>query len=303
MTPTERGHIKQETARVTAHERYPGEQHVLVLHAPRVAANARPGSFVHVDCGPEWLLRRPMSIMGANRKAGALELLFKTVGRGTRTLGELEPGDTLDILGPIGTVFTDIPEHPRKLLLGGGVGIPPMIFYAETLVDAGSPAPRVLMGSELPFPFATHRTQLPMPGAPEGATRALTRLEARGIPNRLASLAGLEGCFRGYVTELAATLIAALPKARQREVAVYACGPTPMLEATAALARRLKLPCQVSLEEYMACGVGGCAGCTVEINTPEGPAMKRVCVDGPAFDAAAVFSPTPLPEPDETSFD
>lgn len=303
MKLPERASIDQEIATVRIHTRYPGSQHVLVLHAPRIAALAKPGSFVHVDCGREWLLRRPMSIMSANAGKGEIELLFKTVGHGTRTLAELESGDPLDMIGPIGNAFSAIPGHPLKLLLGGGVGIPPMIFYAETLVAAGEAAPWVIMGSELPFPFATGPARLDLPGAPGGATHALQRLEAHGISNRLASLADLEGCFHGYVTGLAEALIESLPEAQQRKVALYACGPTPMLAAVAALARRQKLPCQVSLEEYMACGVGGCAGCTVEVDTPEGAAMKRVCVDGPVFDAATVFTPAPIPEPTEIAFD
>jgi dihydroorotate dehydrogenase electron transfer subunit len=72
-------------------------------------------------------------------------------------------------------------------------------------------------------------------------------------------------------------------------VEIYSCGPTPMLKAVAAVAREFGLPCQVSLEEYMACAVGGCAGCTVRVNTDQGPAMKRVCVDGPVFEASTVF--------------
>lgn len=303
MALPERASIDQEFATVRTHGRYPGDQHVLGLHAPRIAARALPGSFVHVDCGREWLLRRPMSIMSADAEKGEIELLFKTVGHGTRTLAALEPGDTLDVLGPIGNAFGDIPDHPLKLLLGGGVGIPPMIFYAETLVAEGETAPWVIMGSELPFPFATGPARLDLAGAPASATHALQRLEARGIPNRLASLADLEGCFHGYVTNLAEALIAALPTPQQRKVALYACGPTPMLSAVAALARRLELPCQVSLEEYMACGVGGCAGCTVEVDAPAGAAMKRVCVDGPVFDAATVFIATPIGEPPETPFD
>lgn len=303
MTQPERGHIKQEFARVESHARYPGDQHVLELYSPRVASSAHAGSFVHVDCGPEWLLRRPMSIMSADRVRGTIELLFKTVGHGTRTLAELEPGDPLDLIGPIGNAFSDISNHPLKLLLGGGVGIPPMIFHAEAEIARGHPAPWVIMGSELPFPFETVPAAIPLPGAPDAATHALARLEALGIPNRLASLAELEGCFRGYVTDLAEALIAALPEAQRPKVALFACGPTPMLAAVAALARRLELPCQVSLEEYMACGVGGCAGCTVEVETTDGPAMRRVCVDGPVFDAASVFTPTPIPEPAETPFD
>jgi dihydroorotate dehydrogenase electron transfer subunit len=91
------------------------------------------------------------------------------------------------------------------------------------------------------------------------------------------------------VTELAAEWLGSLGDKELAEVEIFSCGPTPMLRASAALARRFRVPCQVSLEEFMACGVGGCAGCTVQVATAEGPAMKRVCVDGPVFDAYTVF--------------
>jgi dihydroorotate dehydrogenase electron transfer subunit len=89
---------------------------------------------------------------------------------------------------------------------------------------------------------------------------------------------------------LARHWLQSLNDAARAEVEVFACGPTPMLRAVAQLAREFDLPCQVSLEEYMACAVGGCAGCVVEVQTPTGPAMKRVCVDGPVFDAKTVFA-------------
>jgi dihydroorotate oxidase B, electron transfer subunit (EC 1.3.3.1) len=106
----------------------------------------------------------------------------------------------------------------------------------------------------------------------------------------LASFAGFPGCYEGYVTDLAATWLATLDATELANVEIFACGPTPMLKATAAVARRFNVPCQVSLEEFMACAVGGCAGCAVRVETPQGPAMKRVCVDGPVFDAEAVFA-------------
>ena len=113
-------------------------------------------------------------------------------------------------------------------------------------------------------------------------------LEGWGVPARLTSLQGYEGCHNGYVTDLADQWLSALTKDDLEKVEVFACGPTPMLKAVADLAARYDLPCQVSLEEFMACAVGGCAGCTVKINTPDGEAMKRVCVDGPVFDATTV---------------
>ena len=105
----------------------------------------------------------------------------------------------------------------------------------------------------------------------------------------MASKADYPGCFDGFVTALADAWLASLGPAELAEVEIFSCGPTPMLEATAKVARRYGVPCQVSLEEFMACAVGGCAGCAVRVQTPEGPAMKRVCVDGPVFDAYTVF--------------
>jgi dihydroorotate dehydrogenase electron transfer subunit len=118
---------------------------------------------------------------------------------------------------------------------------------------------------------------------------AMPLLEDWSIPSRLTSLSGFPGCHEGYVTDLARAWLSALDPVALGEVEVFACGPHPMLEAAAGLARELGLPCQVSLEELMACAVGGCAGCTVPVATERGPAMKRVCVDGPVFQASQVF--------------
>ncbi|MEX2353374.1 MAG: dihydroorotate dehydrogenase electron transfer subunit, partial [Gammaproteobacteria bacterium] len=114
-------------------------------------------------------------------------------------------------------------------------------------------------------------------------------LEDWKIPCRLASLQDYSGCYQGYVTDLARTWLKTLDSDSLATVEIFSCGPTPMLKAVAGLAREFDLPCQVSLEEYMACAVGGCAGCTVEVQTDTGPAMKRVCVDGPVFEASTVF--------------
>ena len=114
-------------------------------------------------------------------------------------------------------------------------------------------------------------------------------MEDWDIPSRLASQQGYAGCFDGYVTELARRWLESLDERSLSEVEIFACGPTLMLKVAAHLAQELGVPSQVSLEEFMACAVGGCAGCTVEVRTPEGPAMKRVCVDGPVFDGARVF--------------
>jgi dihydroorotate dehydrogenase electron transfer subunit len=287
-----RGTIFLEDAAVLRHQGFPGRQYVLRLQAPRCAAAATPGSFAHLSCGPGLPMRRPFSIMRADAAAGWIEVLYKVVGRGTAELALRAAGETLSCLGPIGRGFEAHAARPRLLLVGGGVGIPPLLFFAERQAAARDARwqPLALMGSELPFPFELAPSGIAVPGIPAAASAALAPLEAVGVPSRLASLAGFPGCHRGYVTELAEAWLAALPQAALAEVEVFSCGPEPMLKAVAKLARRFGLPCQVSLEENMACAVGGCAGCTVLVETPEGPAMKRVCVDGPVFDAATVFA-------------
>jgi len=285
-----RGTIFLEDAAVLEHRAFPGAQYVLRLAAPRCAAAATPGSFVHLTCGPDLPMRRPLSIMRADRREGWIEVLYKVVGHGLAELALRQPGESLSCLGPIGRGFTASRARPRVLLVGGGVGIPPVVFLAERIAAEDGFQPLVLMGSELPFPFDLAASRVPAPGLPAGATAAMPLLENLGVPSRLASLSGFPGCHRGYVTELAQAYLSSLDANALAEVELFTCGPHGMLLAVAALGRRHGVPCQVSLEENMACGVGGCAGCTVLVQTPDGPAMKRVCVDGPVFDAATVFS-------------
>jgi dihydroorotate dehydrogenase electron transfer subunit len=277
-----------EDAEILAHDSYPGDQYVLRVQAPRCAAHARPGSFAHLQCDPALPMRRPLSIMRVDAVAGWAEFLYKTVGTGTRALARRTPGETVSMIGPIGVPFAPDPARPRTLLLGGGVGIPPMVFLADMLRQDKLWQPLVMMGSEVPFPFNARPSQVMVPGMPDAVIATMPLLEDWGIPARLASLQGYPGCHEGYITDLARLWLDALPLDAVNEVSLFACGPHPMLAATAALAREYNLPCQVSLEEYMACAVGGCAGCTVKIDTPDGPAMKRVCVDGPVFDAQMV---------------
>ncbi len=290
MSAAHRGSIFLEQARVISQLAYDGEQFVLRLAAPKCAARAEPGSFVHLTCDETIPMRRPLSIMRADARAGWIEMLYKVVGVGLHALAARKAGDTLSVLGPIGRPFSAHRERPRALLIGGGVGIPPMVFLAERLREAdGAWKPLVLMGSEIPFPFRTRPSGLIVPGTPEGTIACMPLLDEWGVPSRLASRSDFPGCFPGFVTQLAEAWLRSLGAAELAEVEIFACGPTPMLEVTAQLARRYGVPCQVSLEEFMACAVGGCAGCAVEVRTPAGPAMKRVCVDGPVFDAGSVF--------------
>ena len=288
--PAHRGTAFVEEATVLAHEGHPGEQFVLRVQAPRIAAAAEPGSFAHLRCAPLLPMRRPLSIMRADRERGEVEFLYKVVGEGTRLLTERAVGERLSILGPLGRPFRPAPDRPRPLLIGGGVGIPPMVFLADRLRHQAGMAPFAVLGSEVPFPFRPRPSQFLVPGMPAGVTAAMPLLEDWSVASRLTSGRGFAGCHEGYVTDLARHWLEALGPEQQAEVEVFACGPHPMLEAVAALARDYDLPCQVSLEEFMACGVGGCAGCVVETKEGGTTAMRRVCVDGPVFDAGTVFS-------------
>jgi len=268
-------------------DEFPGDQFIMRIRSPKCAAAAKPGSFVHVSCDATLPMRRPLSIMRV--EDDCIDVLYKIVGDGLRWLSAKRPGDSISVLGPIGQPFRPSAERPNTLLLGGGVGIPPMVFLAEFLrLNPDTWSPLAIFGSELPFPFELKASSIDTAWLDPNVNATMPLLESWVIPCRLVTLAGFEHCFAGYVTDLAELWLSSLSADERAKTEVFACGPTPMLKAVAALAAKYDLPCQVSLEEFMACAVGGCAGCAVRINTPDGPAMKRVCVDGPVFNAAEV---------------
>ncbi len=287
--PATRGTIFSETATVIDQRSYPGAQHILRLQAPQTAARCQAGSFVHLQCDVALPMRRPMSIMRANAKQGWIDILFKVHGEGTVLLANRQVNDHIELLGPIGVPFKQNGYRHLPLLIGGGVGLPPMIYLAEHLKSTARDCqPFVILGSEVPFPFSPTPSKLLIDGVPEGVIATMPLLEDWNIACRLTSQQGFAGCHDGLVTDLARHWLEARSDQLQ-QIEIFTCGPTPMLRAVAELAQEFNLPCQVSLEEYMACAVGGCAGCAVRVITDTGPAMKRVCVDGPVFEGAAVF--------------
>jgi len=291
MQTNTRNTIFVEDAEILSQQAFEADQYVLRLNAPKCAATAKAGQFAHIQCDPQRRMRRPLSIMRVSASEGWVEFLYKAVGEGTRLLSQRLLGDVVNVMGPIGRPFELLADKPRALLLGGGVGIPPMISLSEEIKESHSAiSPVVFMGSEVPFPFERSASSLTVDGLAEGNSDCLPLLETWGVPSRLASLQNYDGVYQGYITDLARDWLNALSESERQQVAIYSCGPTPMLKAVAALAKEFDLPCQVSLEEYMACAVGGCAGCVVKVTSPEGEAMKRVCVDGPVFEADTVFS-------------
>ncbi len=294
MNKPHRNSIQVLECQILAHYQFEGGQYILTIDSPEIAKTTKPGQFVHITVSDALAMRRPISIMSVDVENGTFDLLYKVVGEGTRQLAERKIGEVLSVIGPIGNEF-NMTDKKRPLLIGGGVGMPPMISIAQQIRNSDY-QPFAILGSEAPFPFDEKFADNSKDYA--GATHTMPLLEDWGIECRLASLQNYEGVYQGYVTDLAKVYLGGLSADELAQVEVYSCGPHPMLEAVAKLAKEYNLPCQVSLEEYMACAVGGCAGCVVEVRparntlgvqTDIGPAMKRVCVDGPIFDATTVF--------------
>ncbi|SMM99750.1 Dihydroorotate dehydrogenase electron transfer subunit [uncultured Candidatus Thioglobus sp.] len=285
MGKENRNSIQVLDCQILAHYQFDAEQYILTLVSAEIAQKTQPGQFVHLTVSEALPMRRPISIMSVNKEDGTFDLLYKVVGEGTRQLAERKIGEIVSVIGPIGNGFK-MTDKKLPLLIGGGVGMPPMIAIAQQIKNSEYD-PFVILGSEVPFPFTPELSKIGNP-CPK-ASHTMPLLEDWGVACRLASLQGYEGVFKGYVTDLARTYLDTLSSAELAQIEVYSCGPHPMLVAVAKLAQEYNLPCQVSLEETMACAVGGCAGCVVEVQTDNGVAMKRVCVDGPVFDAKTVF--------------
>ncbi len=289
MSREHRDTLFLEEAEILSHQHLNGDQHLMRVQAPECAARAQPGTFVHIQCHAELPLRRPISIMRYSRSEGWVDFLYKALGRGTNMLAKRQPGEQLSMIGPIGKPFELHSDHSRPLLIGGGVGMPPMIALAESMKGNNSYKPLVILGSEVPFPFNAEPSNILLPNLPSSVIATMPLLDDWQIPCRLATQQDYAGCHPGFVTDLAHIWLTSLDKSERQKVEIFSCGPHPMLEAVAALAAEFNLPCQVSLEEFMACGIGGCAGCVTPVEKEGEVSMKRVCVDGPVFNATEVF--------------
>jgi dihydroorotate dehydrogenase electron transfer subunit len=246
------------------------------LTAPRVFAEAAPGQFVMVRVSPaiDPLLRRPLAIfdVGLHRPAqsGAVEqayfeMLYRVVGKGTALLSTLHEMDLLDILGPLGTGFDQGDDDEEKLIVGGGIGLAPLYLLARELVKRKSPV-RLFAG-----------------GKTRDDILCITEFERLGVHCYTATEDGSLG-EQGFVTEALKRRLDTL----HGKATLYACGPEAMLAAVAKIAAERKIACQVSLEGYMACGVGACLGCVApgREHSEATPDFRCVCTEGPVFEAS-----------------
>ena len=260
-----------------------GAYQALTLAAPRIAEAARPGQFVHLLAGQDrsFPLRRPFSIHRVERPGGSggppgwspggsgtVEVVFDVVGAGTLALSRLRPRDVVDVLGPLGRPFAPPGEPAGCVLVGGGYGTAPLFFLAAEL--------------------RARRCRVDLVIGAASAARLLDPAEAGHLGHRLTVTTddGSAGR-RGLVTDPLPDLLARTGAGR-----VYACGPMPMLAAVSRLSAAAGVPCQVAVEEQMACGTGICFSCVLPVGGGgAGPAetrMARSCLEGPVFDGAAI---------------
>jgi dihydroorotate dehydrogenase electron transfer subunit len=257
----------------------------MTLHAPDIAVNARAGHFVHVlarDSNSfDPLLRRAFSILAI--RGDEIEILYRVEGRGTANLSRLQKDDIVDLLGPLGVPFR--PPLGKALLVGGGVGVPPMAMLAsqeaKRMDGEGNGGLVALLGARS-----------------ETEVLCLEDFARYGVPVEIATDDGSTG-HHGMVTVLLERHLQAEAgdgeggKAEQGEMSirtVYACGPLPMLRAVAAMCEKYGAPCQVSLEENMPCGVGICNGCVVPAlgEGDDFTRFRRICVEGPVMDSREI---------------
>ena len=230
------------------------------LIAPQIAAEAVPGQFVNVQVSRRTapLLRRPLGVAGVDREHGVITLIYRIIGEATKILADVCSGDVISVVGPLGHGFDRSAKHP--LLIGGGTGLAPLLYLTETMAAEGI-KPDVIMDGRTAEDLFWKDMYLDL-------------VERMGLTTDDGSL-GTKG-----------TVMAELPLVLQRihYDCVYVCGPAPMMKAVSAAVLEKGIKCQVSLEKYMACGLGACLSCSCQ---GIGKRIK-VCQDGPVFWAEEV---------------
>ena len=218
-----------------------------------------------------------------------IDVVHRVIGKATRYLQHLRAGDSISVLGPLGKGFWIPPNLELGLLVGGGVGIPPMFYLAGAMAVAGRGA-IAFVGAQrhdlVPLTFIADTPPVSAEGEP---LLNVQEFAHAGIPTVISTDDGSLG-FKGYITGALARFFQQHPALDPGRVIVYCCGPTPMMKATAQVAAQFGFKCQVSLEQPMACGMGTCQSCVIRYQ-PAGGAdwmYKLTCTDGPVFDSADI---------------
>jgi len=294
------------------------DEHYLLRLAVKGFPASRPGQFVQLQCrgleeqisvrevdwpdggGPRFtqaeltdhepLLRRPLSLAGRSEGRdgrAVLEFIYRTIGTGTSWLSGVEVGRNLSVLGPLGGGFRIRPDKPMAALVAGGVGIPPMLYLAEALTAAGKEAFAfcgVRNARLLPLTVPPH-AEVTATGRP---TLCVTEFAVHGIPAAIATDDGSAG-FGGMASEVFRNWLNAHVDSAEG-LAVYCCGPEPMMQAVGQTCVSRGIECQLAMERHMACGMGTCQSCVVKVRDDgeAGWSFRLCCTDGPVFDAGRI---------------
>lgn len=255
----------QETVTVVSQKQIGTGIYDLTIQTKEIAAAAKAGQFVSVYSNDaSKLLPRPISLCGIDREAGTLRLVYRVTGEhtGTEEFSRLQAGDTMKIMGPLGNGFT-VEKGKKAFLIGGGIGVPPMLQLAKEMKDAGENF-QIVMGYR------------------DAGTFLLDEFKEQG-ESFVATEDGSVGT-KGNVLD-------AIRENHLDADVIYACGPTPMLRALKAYAEEQNMTCYVSMEERMACGIGACLACVCNSTDKDAHSNvknKRICKEGPVFNAKEV---------------
>lgn len=258
--------LVNETVRILENEQVGPRLWLVTLEAPAMAAAIEPGQFVHMKVPrmEAHILRRPFSVYRRDAAAGTIEILYQVVGFGTDHMTTLEAGEEAELIGPVGNVWSAARAalDGPILLVGGGVGAAPLFMLCEKLAQEGA-AVDVILGAQTKDALVTRAAY-----------------EALGVNVACATDDGSFGR-AGFCTSLVEEALGRAAEAGAPYRSVAVCGPEPLMKIVAGMAAAADVPCEVSMEKRMACGIGACLSCVVE--TVAG--KKRACVDGPVFKA------------------
>lgn len=244
--------------RVGAVNRLNEDTFLMTIESPEIAAAGKPGQFVHIRCGgPEAYLRRPISICRIDRERGTFDIGVQIRGKGTKVLSRMREKEPIDVMGPLGKGFSLKPEDRRIAVVGGGIGVFPLL---QLLVEHPASEKSALLGFR-------SRDQVVM------------ELDFRKACQELL-IATDDGSYGigGFVTSLLEKKLE--EKAFDR---VFICGPTPMMKRAVAICQAKNIPCEVSLEQRMGCGIGACLVCACKTRSGDDWDYAHVCKDGPVF--------------------
>jgi dihydroorotate dehydrogenase electron transfer subunit len=264
-----KGMISQFTSTVISKEKLSEKIFKLTLSSPHISRRVKPGNFVHIKVSPNYhpLLRRAFSVHRVDKQKRSFDILFKVVGKGTKILSEKSPGDILDLLGPVGNDFSVPKKGETVMMVAGGMGIAPLWFLFCNLINKIDKERLIFF-----WGAKTKKELLYCEKLKDLKTNFIVTTD--------------DGSFgaKGLVTDAFLKEIRR-KKSESKRLRIYSCGPGEMLKKMSEISKEYGLSCQISLEGSMACGVGACWGCAVRL---ENGGYKRVCVDGPVFDAREV---------------